>query len=88
MPGLIDTPAQSHSVEQQHVVADLRGLTDDHAHAVVDEEALTDLRSRVDLDTGEVCGRPETGRAPRSGAPLCHSLWAAPVRPQGRGTPG
>ena len=37
----------------QHVVADLGSLADDHAHAVVDEEAPTDLRAGVDLDAGD-----------------------------------
>ena len=75
-------PAQSHSVEQQHVVADLRGLTDDHAHAVVDEEALTDRRGRVDLDTGEVAGRLRQGTR-REAIALVPQLVSRPVRPQG-----
>ena len=75
-------PAQSHSVEQQDVVADLRGLTDDHAHAMVNEEALTDRRGRVDLDTGEVAGRLRQG-ACRESVPLVPQLVSRPVRPQG-----
>jgi hypothetical protein len=36
-----------------HIVADLAGLADHHAHAVVDEEAPADLGARVDLDSRE-----------------------------------
>ena len=36
-----------------HVVADLGGLADHHAHAVVDEEAAADRRAGMDLDAGE-----------------------------------
>jgi hypothetical protein len=38
-------------VIEHHVVADLGSLTDHHAGAVVNKEALADLRTRVDLDT-------------------------------------
>ena len=37
-------------VIERHVVADHRGLADDHAHAVVNEEAAADLGAGVDLD--------------------------------------
>jgi hypothetical protein len=36
---------------ERHVVADLGGLADDDARAVVDEQRLADPRARVDLDT-------------------------------------
>ena len=35
------------------VVAHFCRLADDHAHAVVDEEALADLCTRMDFDAGE-----------------------------------
>ena len=47
------TPAQGDPVVDHHVVADLRGLPDDHAHAVVDEEAPADGGPGVDLDPGQ-----------------------------------
>ena len=43
--------AQSHALIQGAVVPDLGGLTDDHAHTVVDEQALTDGGAGVDLNT-------------------------------------
>src|SRR5947209_6984047 len=43
-------PAQRDPVEQRDVVADLGRLTDDHAHAVVDEQAAAELGRRMDLD--------------------------------------
>ena len=49
---------------------------------MVDEEALTDLRSRVDLDTGEVAGGLRQG-ARREAVPLVPQLVGGPVRPQG-----
>src|SRR5262249_34915468 len=45
--------AQGHAVVQRAVVAELGGLADHHAHAVVDESAPADLRPRMDLDAGE-----------------------------------
>ena len=45
--------AQGHALVEVAVVADLRRLADDDAHAVVDEEALADLGAGVDLDAGE-----------------------------------
>src|SRR3954469_23811615 len=39
-------------VVEHHVVADLGGLADDDAHAVVDEEPPADGRAGVDLDAG------------------------------------
>ena len=47
---LLAGAAQRHALVEQHVVADLGGLADDHAHAVVDEEAPADGGARVDLD--------------------------------------
>src|SRR5690606_4948731 len=45
--------AQGDAVVQHHVVADLRGLADHDAHAVVDEEPAADPCTRVDLDAGQ-----------------------------------
>ena len=35
---------------ERHIVADHGGLADDHAHAVIDEEAAADAGARMDLD--------------------------------------
>ena len=45
--------AERHAVVQHHVVADHRRLADHDAHAVVDEEAPSDRRARVNLDAGQ-----------------------------------
>jgi hypothetical protein len=42
--------AERDAVIQRAVVADLGGLTDDDAHAVIDEEPPPDARGRMDLD--------------------------------------
>jgi hypothetical protein len=44
--------AQRDALVKQHVVADLRGFADHHAHSMIDEEALADGRARMNLDTG------------------------------------
>ncbi|MPM45711.1 hypothetical protein SDC9_92402 [bioreactor metagenome] len=44
--------AQRHALVQQAVVSDLGGLTDDNAHAVIDDKALADARAGVNLDAG------------------------------------
>ena len=45
--------AQRDALIERHVVADVGRLADHHPRAVVDEEALSDARGGVDLDTGE-----------------------------------
>ena len=45
--------AQGDPLHDVAVVPDDRGLADHDAHAMVDEEAMPDLRARVDLDAGE-----------------------------------
>ena len=45
---------QGDPVVEQAVVADLGRLADDDAHAVVDEQALADLRAGVYLDAGHM----------------------------------
>ena len=44
---------ESYALIDQHIVADFSGLTNDHAHAVIDEEAAANLRTGMDLDPGE-----------------------------------
>src|SRR3546814_1500524 len=45
--------AEGDALVEGHVVADLRGLADHHAHAVVDEEAAPDGGARMNLDAGQ-----------------------------------
>src|SRR3546814_19445151 len=45
--------AEGDALVERHVVADLRGLTDHDAHAVVDEQPLADPGAGMDLDAGE-----------------------------------
>ena len=42
---------QRHTLIQRHVVADNRGLSDHHTRAVVYREILTDLSTRMNIDT-------------------------------------
>ena len=68
--------AQRHAVIERHVVADDGGLSDHHAHAVVDEEPAADADSGMDLDPGdhpadmgdEAAEKPEAA----SPEPVCH----------------
>ena len=73
------------SVVDQAVVPDLGGLADDQAHAVVDDQALADLRPRVDLDAGAAAAglgdHPGQEQKPMGVAPVgptvaAHSLQA------------
>ena len=59
--------AERHAVVDHDVVADLGGLADDHAHAVVDEEPPADGRAGMDLDAGEEPGQlgDQPGREPQ-----------------------
>src|SRR3990167_8998071 len=41
---------KGHPLIKGDVIADFGGLTDDNAHAVIDKEASTDLRARMDFD--------------------------------------
>ena len=62
--------AEGHALIERHVVADLGGLADHHAHAVVDEQAPADLGAGMDLDAGQDPPemRDEAARAPASRA--------------------
>ena len=42
--------AQCHALVEMTIVADLRRLADDDAHAVIDEQPFADLGAGVDLD--------------------------------------
>src|SRR5262249_31550969 len=63
--------------QKRDVLADLGGLADDDAHAVVDEETGTELRRRMDLDARE---KPRHVRQE-----ACRNLPAAP--PHGMAEP-
>src|SRR5919108_1968778 len=45
--------AESHPLVNRAAIADFGGLADDHAHAVVDEDAGADLGAGMDLDPGK-----------------------------------
>ncbi len=45
--------AERHALIQQHVVADLGGFADHHAHTVIDKKPATDAGAGMDLDSGE-----------------------------------
>src|SRR6185503_12305685 len=45
--------AERHALVDGAAVADLRGLADHHAHAVIDEHARAELRAGMDLDAGD-----------------------------------
>ena len=70
--------AQSDAVIDGDVGADFGGLADHDAHAVVDEEAPSDLRSRMDVDVGEESAKP--GNQPRGEAPF---MQPQPIRQVG-----
>ena len=50
---LVSGSAQSHVLINQNVVANLGGLSDHDAHAVVDEKPAADRRAGMDLNAGE-----------------------------------
>ena len=53
LPRSVAGTAERDALVKQHVVADLRGLADHHARAVIDEEAAADGRAGMDLDARE-----------------------------------
>src|SRR5204863_7803824 len=92
-------PAEGDALVDGAVVADLGGLADDDAHAVVDEDAAADLRAGMDLDAGEEARdvrdparHPVKAlRAPPGGPAMHHDRVQAgvtrqhlPRRPRGR----
>ena len=58
---------------EHHVVADLGGLADHDAHAVVDEEASADRRAGMDLDAGQPARDLRAGTRERAAAAARHS---------------
>ncbi len=68
--------AEGHVLIEQHVVADFGGFADDDAHAMVNEEALADAGSGVDLNAGEGAG--DVAHHAGDGVP------AAAIKPMGQ----
>ena len=66
---------QRDAVIERAVIADDGGFSDHHAHAVIDEEAVPDLRPGVNLDTGP----PARKRRDHSSRPA-QTLVPQPVR--------
>ena len=50
---LLARAAESHALIQGHVIADDRGLADDDAHPVIDEQAAANLRAGMNFDAGQ-----------------------------------
>src|SRR3972149_9773949 len=57
-------PTERDPLIERRVVADLRGLADHHAHAVVDEHPPADGRAGMDFDPGDPAAEMR-GRAPK-----------------------
>ena len=74
--------AERDAVIERHVIADLGGLADDDAGAVIDEEAVSDRRARMDIDIGEKAGQTRTAAAPES-ASRPHRRWASAIPDDG-----
>ena len=49
---LLAGAAERHALVEHDPIADDRCLADDHAHAMIDEEATPDLRAGMNLDPG------------------------------------
>src|SRR5690606_1916706 len=81
LPGVILCPsAEGDAVIEQHVVADLGGLADYHAHPMVDEEPSADLRAGMDLDAGEPARKLRIGAREEAQAPAPQRM-RDPMRP-------
>ena len=65
--------AEGHLLVERHVVADLGGLADHHAGAVVDERAAADVGRGVDLHSGQGArGRGQQARRERDARIVHH----------------
>ena len=53
LPVLLAGSAERHTLIERDVLTDDRRLSDHHAHTMIDEQTPSDLRSRMDFDTGE-----------------------------------
>jgi len=63
LDALATGPSQGYPLVEGAVIADLGRLADDHAGPVVDEEAIADAGSGMDLDAGD--GAAQVGDDPR-----------------------
>ena len=63
--------AQCDAMIERDVIADLRGLADDHASAVINEEPVADLGARMNVDIGQEAAKPrqQPRRKPPAGPP-------------------
>ena len=57
MPVSFPVLAEGNALVERDVVADSGCFADDHAHAVIDEEAVPDLSAGMDLDAGDQARR-------------------------------
>src|SRR5690606_31105426 len=78
LPFLLARPAQDNALVEGDILPDLSGLADDHAHAVIDEEAGAQLRPRVDLNArqepADVGDDPGQNVAPAAVEPVGDSV--------------
>lgn len=80
LAGLEGAPTEGDPVVEHHVIAELCGFPDDHAHAVVDHGAPPQLRRRMNLNPGHGTGEVREGAG--TGAVLtAPQSMGCPVRP-------
>ncbi len=53
LPLLFAGSAERHTLVERDILADDRGLSDHHTHAMIDEQTPPHLRSRMDFNAGE-----------------------------------
>ena len=73
----VDGAAERDTLVDRHIVADLGGFTDHHAHAVIDKKAPADFRAGMDLDAGKEAAKMAHEARQRSQAADCHSQCAS-----------
>ena len=75
MPLCSDGAAQRDAVVEGDPIADLGGLTDDHAHAMIDEQVVTDGGAGVDFDAGQAAHELRYPAGKQACRRCVHSQW-------------
>ncbi len=83
LPRLLAGATQGHVVEHHAVVADLAGLADHHTSAVVNEEASTNPRARVNLNAGEKTRQSGEQAGYERNTPACVQPMRQPIEENG-----
>ena len=78
--------AEGDAVVERHVLADLGGLADDDAGAVIDEEPPSDAGAGMNIDVGQKAAEPTTAAGPES-ASRCATAGAPGDARSRRGCP-